>query len=125
MVASETIHGLRVDRFDDNTFNSKSVLYYAPDLGCQKVKAVYHWNDADGSIRSTTVEEPTEIRLGPPDESLFQTDASYREVLPSERRRALYLYLAGKEPPGAAESYERADKRYLEARRNQRADIAR
>ena len=115
-VGSETIQGLRVHKFDDDTATSRSVNYYAPDLGCLLVRSLHYSKASDGSVRGTSFEEPVEIKQGSPDPDLFVTPASYREVWPSERRRAVYRCFSGSGDSAILKrASERDDKRYAEA----------
>lgn len=92
---TETIQGVKVERFRTDNESARATLYLAPDLGCLAVRQRHYWKGPTGEIVSTTSDEPVEIKLSTPDSNLFQTPPEYREVLPSERRDALYKYFNG------------------------------
>jgi hypothetical protein len=114
----ETIHGLKVEKFEQESVDRKAALYFAPDIGCLQVRGAYYWKGPNGEITGSTFDEPVEVKLGNHDPALFSTPSLYREVLPSERRNALSRYFSGQDT--AAECLKRGndreDKRYLEAR---------
>lgn len=91
----ETIQGIKVERLRADNQSARAMLYLAPDLGCLAVRQRHDWKGPTGEITSTTYDEPVEIKLGTPDSKLFLTPAEYREVVPSERRNALYKYFNG------------------------------
>lgn len=124
VVNTETIQGLKVEKFEVNDQTTKSTLYLAPSLGCLVVRQLVYWKGTAGEVVSTTFDEPVEVKVGTaPDSSLFQADPAYREVLPSERRNALYNYFNGVSQPAAClrKNNEREDKKYLDAKKSVKA----
>lgn len=114
----ETMNGLTVERFETDDAAVRATLYLAPGLGCMKIRAAHHWKGPSGEIVSTTITEPVEVRLGSHDPRLFEIPSNFREVLPSERKDAMWKYLTGQEPVASESSrraHEREDKRYAKA----------
>lgn len=115
----ETIGSLKVERFEEDGPSYKSTGFYAPSLGCLRVRAISYAKAADGHVKGTSTQEPVEVKLGTPDPTLFAIPDSYREVLPSERRNALSRYYSGLQEAAACLrlSNEKYDKAYLTARK--------
>jgi hypothetical protein len=79
---AEYLQTLKVEKYDSDTQSAKATLYVAPELGCLIVRAQHYWRGADGTITATTFDEPTEIRLGVYDPTLFVIPTTFREARP-------------------------------------------
>lgn len=118
----EVLHGLRVEKYREEGPAAAGATYYAPELGCLKVRGVYYWKNQAGKTWGTTFDEPVEVRLDICDARFFQTPAAYREVLPSVRRNSLDMFFRGDSQPAAClrKLNEIADAKYLAARSKER-----
>ncbi len=122
----EVLHGLRVEKYREEGPAAAGATYYAPELGCLKVRGVYYWKNPAGKTWGTTFDEPVEVKLDTCDARFFQNPEAYNEVLPSVRRNALDMFFRGDSQPAAClrRMNEIADAKYLAARsKGRRQDL--
>lgn len=104
---------------------NRHTRWLSPQLGCIEVMARHDWSAGTGAqVASTALSTPDYIKLGEPDDRLFEVPSSYEEVKPSERLDRINAWMRRQFPevpptrnPQANESFRRsADESYAKHR---------